>query len=809
MNLLRDLRHALRTFRKSPGFALLAVLTLALGIGANAAIFGVVKSVLLDALPYPESDRLVRVHGHFLDGSSEQGPLSAGTVRDIAERQSSFEVVGASATGPWEAFYSAGRAGADTEVVRMLWIQPEQLEALRVAPAFGRGFVAEDARDTAQVVLLSHATWRQRFGGERDVLGQVIRINDLPRTVVGVLPRGFVPPVGEEADFYLPLSLAPSLRDPVQARARHWLGLVGRLKRGVDLERAEAELAAIGRDLARQHAENEGIRVTAMPLREAMVGDTRTPLLVLMASAALVLLIACANLAAAFLSRTISRRKELAVRVSLGASRGRLVQQLLTESALLGLIGGASGLLLALGGLAVLEGAASPALPAYADISVDGGIVLWTFLVALCTGLAFGAGPALSATRADPHEALGDQTRGASESRRSRRMRGWLVAGQVALCLSLLAGAGLLARSLWQMVSTPYGFDPDRVTAATIPLPSSRYDTPESRVAFQRQFEERLHALPEVAEVAMTSQLPTRVGERNGFSIQGRPWASEEATPFVLTAGVSDDYFGVLRIPLRDGRTFSPADHLDAPPVVVISEAMARRYWPQGNAVGARIRMGPDPEAPWMEVVGVVGDVRNDLAAARPEPMAYTSLRQAPWGDTYLLRTARDPAGMADAVRRELSAVDASVPLQEVTTLRAVIGEGLLDRRLPVLLVGVFGALALILAAVGVYAMFANMAAARRREFGIRMALGSERGAIAGLVVREGAVWMALGLAGGVLGILAVSRALDDLLFGVAPFDPLALGAALLLLVVSAAAALLVPVRRATRVDPLVALRSE
>jgi putative ABC transport system permease protein len=804
-DLRQDVRFAVRSALRAPLFTLLAILTLALGIGANAAIFGVVKSVLLNPLPYAQPDHLVRVYGYWTDGSFDRFTLSAGTARDIAERQTSFEAVGASASGSWDAFYAADDR---TELVQVLWIEPSQLEALGVAPVLGRRFQREDARDTAQTVLLAHATWQQRYGGDPDVLGRTIRINDLPRTIIGVLPPRFIAPAGV-ADFYMPLSLEPTLRNPVRARGSHWLWVYGRVRPGVTLAAAAAELAGIGVDLAREHPlDNENIRISAEPVREALVGETRMPLLMLLASAGLVLLIACANLAGALLSRTISRRREFAVRVSLGAGRGRLVRQLLTETTLLSFTGGAVGLLLASGALSVLRGLSLQALPPHADLTLDGGAIAATFVVALLTGIAFGVAPALSVARAAPQEAMRDESRGASEGRRARRLRGVLVTGQVALCLSLLAGAGLLTRSLWAMTDAPHGFDAERLLTFWVPLPGAHYNAPEKRAAFADAFMEQLRALPDVREVAITSDLPTQIGSRDGLAIQAEPWPPGTQTPFILTMTVSGDYFRTLGIPLRAGRTFDARDHPDSPPVVVISETMARRYWPGGNAVGARIRLGPDHDGPWIEIVGVVGDVRNDLTQADAEPMAYYPYSQSPWPSLFIVRTAGAPYAAAPAVRRALDAVDASLPLENVKSMPAVLGEGLAPRRLPVMLLAGFGLLALLLSAVGVYAMFANMAAAREREFGVRLALGSTPAQVAALVLRQGAVWLAAGVAAGLLGIWAVTRVLRNLLFGIDAFDPIAIGAALAALVLCATIALAAPVLRAARVDPATIMRS-
>jgi predicted permease len=814
----QDIRYTLRLFRRAPGFTAVAVVTLALGIGANAAVFGVVKSVLLDALPYADADRLVRVYGRLLDGSQERGPLSAGTIDEIAERQRSFESLAAFQTSPSDAVY--GRDDV-ARIAKLAWVGPGFFESLGVAAALGRTFHHGDSAsglvpltggqlgsDTARVVVLTHAAWQRLFAGDPNVLGRDLRINGIHRTVIGVLPRGFVGPMGE-ADFYFSFDLGPVIANPITVRRSQWLGLVGRLKPRVTHEAAQGEIAAIWADLVREYPQDNGsLGVSTMPLRDAMVGDTRTPLLVLMASAAFVLLIACANLAGALLSRSVSRRKEFAVRVALGAGRRRLVRQLLTESIVLAVAGGAAGLLLARVMLSFLRGLSMPALPAYAELSLDSSAVLVTSVLALCTGLGFGVAPALAADRVDAQSTLRAETRGASEGRRSRRLRGALVAGQMALCASLLAGAGLLARSLWEMTTAPAGFDPDGVLTATVRLPQRDYPTPETRARFLEQFAERLRTLTGVDAVATARSVPTAVPSRAGFTIEGAP--PDDAQPFVLFTSVSDDYFRTLRIPLRQGRTFDAQDRAGAPPTVVISESMARRYWPRGEALGTRIRMGPDPTSPLMEVVGIVGDVRNDPARPDAEPMAYRSSRQIPAPIVrVLLRTQGDPLAQVRSVDRELAALDPGLPLDRAMTLRAVLGEGLAARRLPVMLMTGFGALALLLASVGVYAMFASMAVAREREFGVRMALGSRPHAIAGLMLRQGAGWMAAGLVGGALGIMLVVRLLRDLLYGVPPFDPIALGVAVVILIGCATVALLIPVRRATRVDPVVALRAE
>jgi putative ABC transport system permease protein len=819
-DLAQDLKYGFRSLINAPLFSLLAIATLALGIGANAAVFSVLKSVLLDALPYTEPDRLVRIYARWIDGSMERGPMAAATIADIAQRQRSFERIAAYSSGVNNAVLGEE---SGSRIATVGWVESNFFDTLGVSAARGRTFRKDDATsgqvpltggqtdpDTARGVIVTHAAWQRLFAGDPGLLDRDVRLNGLPRTVIGILPPRFVGPLGD-VDFYFSFDLAPVVSHPVMGRASQWLGAIGRLKPGVSSEDAGRELAGIGRDLAREHPrDNSAFDVTAMPLRDWMVGDTRTPLLVLMTSAALVLLIACANLTGALLSRTLARRKELAVRVALGAGRGRLVRQLLTESVLLAMAGGAAGVGLAWLLLSAARRFAQTAtmLPDYARLSLDGEVMLISALLALVTGLAFGTAPALSADRTDPQDVLRAESRGATEGRRASRLRGALVAGQIALCVSLLAGAGLLARSLWAMTTAPLGFDPDGVFTASIMLPARQYPKPADKVRFLEQFTERLRALPGVQGVAHVGEVPTRLGSRMSFSIDGAPRRSGDSDPFVLFAPVSDDYFRLLRIPLRQGRTFDVRDREGAPMTVVISETMARRYWPRGEALGARIRTGPNPKAPLIEVIGIVGDVRNDRARADAEPMLYRSHRQAGWPlASILLRTAGEPMTLLKPVERELASIDAGLAFERAATLRASIGEGIARRQVPVLLMTAFGALALLLASIGVYAMFASIAAAREREFGVRMALGSRPRAIAGLLLRQGAGWMAAGLAGGVLGVGLVVRLLRGLLYEVPPFDPIALGAAVAILLCSAALALLVPLRRATRVDPAVALR--
>ena len=800
-----DLRFGVRSALRAPLFSLLAVTTLALGIGANAAVFGVVKSVLLDALPYADADRLVAVWANRKDGSFDHMTLSAGAVMDIAARQRSFERLGVFMPLRLETAYVGddGPRPLSGALAGFGFFQ-----TLGVRPHLGR--LLQDADlplEAPRVTVISYMAWQRLFGGDSSAIGKSVRLNGNAFEVVGILPPSFISPIGE-VDVWTRLDLSPTLADPVRARGRAWLGLVGRLKSGVTHEAARHEIAAISEELARDHPKTDGLfTLVALPLRDDLVGDMRTPLLVLTASAGLVLLITCANLAGALLSRTIARRKEFAVRMAIGAGRGRIIRQLLTESTLLAVTGGVLGLALAAIALAALRRMTLPAIPPYADLALDPGAVAVTSLLAILTGIMFGLAPALSIGHDDLEATLREESRAAGASAGSHRMRGLLVAGQIALCVSLLAGAGLLTRSLWALTSEPLGMQPDNVLTATIPLPGREYPTAASRLAFHQRLEERLRALPGVRGVAVTNSMPGNPQSHDGFRIEGVTWAPPNDQQFVLSVSVSDDYFRTLGIPLRRGRTFAATDRADGPPLVVISEAMARRYWPNGDALGARIGMGPDPRSPLMEVIGIVGDVRNGPMQRSPEPMAYASIRRDPWTNILLVRTTGDPLAMLRPVERVVAELDPGLPVHHPTTLRALLSDGLAGRRIPVLLMTSFGALALALASVGIYAMFAAMAAAREREFSVRVALGATPRAIAGLVIRHGIIWMAMGLALGAIGVFAVTRLLRGLLYGVSRFDPAALGVAVLLLIACAAVALLVPVRRATRVDPTAVLR--
>jgi putative ABC transport system permease protein len=804
-----DMGHGLRAALNAPLFFLLAAVTLALGIGANAAIFGVAKPVLLDPLPFPRQAQLLRIYAEH-PGEGGNWGLTAGMIDDMTRMQTAFASHAAFVNHPQQVVLD-GDGGGGARVARATWVEPRFFDVLDMPPLHGRGFRDEDAPSgPSYALIVTHAAWQRLFAGDSGIIGREVRVNDHPREVVGILPPQFVGPIGD-ADFYFPLNLAPTLADPVRVRRSHWLGLVARLTPQATLDATRHQLDQIAQQLQTQYPDDfTDVGITAQPLRQSMVGDTRTPLLVLLASAALVLLIACANLSGALLSRIVSRRREFGVRTALGAGRGRLVRQLLAESMVLAVAGGIAAIGLSALTLALLRGVAAPSLPHFATIALDGGTIAGTLLLTVFTGLLIGTLPALAVARGEPQRALADSSRGGSDSPRARRLRGGLVAGQIALCLSLVVSAGLLGRSLWNMSTADAGFTPAGVLAATVQLPSTRYASTEAIQQFHERLLATLSTAPGILAVATSDQLPREVGESNGFEIDGAPWRDGESAPFVMWSSVSDDYFRTLQIPLRAGRPFDARDHADAPRTVIINESMARRWWPNGDAVGARLRIGPDREAPWHTVIGIVGDVRHDPVRADAPPITYVSTRQSPSSVMHvLLRSHGDPLAQQRLLEQSIAALDPALPLRRVITLDAVLGERLAAQRLPAVLMGAFGALALLLASVGVYAMFATMAAAREREFGVRMALGADRRSIATLVFCQGATWMGVGIAGGIVGIAFIALLLRDLLFGVSPFDPLTLAIALGVLAVCAAAASLTPIRRATRVDPAAVLQGQ
>ena len=803
--LRQDIAHSWRGLRRAPGFAVVALVTLALGIGANTAIFSVVNGLLLRDLPYRDADEVVRIWGAYANTQRDRAQISPADFLDLRSAQRSFATMGAFAWG-------GGTYAGDGDPVRLsgLRVDANVFSALGVSAAIGRTFVpGDDSTAVAPTVaVLTYGVWQRVFGGDSSIVGKSISLSGRMRTVVGVLPPSFFFPTVAEAEIFTPLDLTPILNDANRARKFHFLGAIGRLRPGVSVEQAASELGSIARRLERDYPEsNTGITVNALGVRDAVVGDTRPALLVLLGASLVVLLIACANVAGMLLSRAVARRQELAVRAALGAGRARLVRQMLTESLVLAGLGGAVGLGLAVWGTRALVTSAGAMLPASSQISVDGTVLSSAVVVSLCCGALFGLVPALAASRG-MHTALKDASRGSSGGVGRYRLRAALVTGQLALAAMLLVGAGLLVQSLRRLQQNDLGYTVDSVLTFELSLAGQRYATAAAQDQFFDEFYSRVGALPGVVAIGASGNIPLRGGASASFAIEGRPQVGEKL-PEVGYQPISDDWFKAMGVPLKRGRTFGPSDHNDAPGVVILSEAAVRQFWPSGDPIGARVRLGPDPSAPWHTVVGIVGDVRLGVAGD-PRPTAYMSARQDHWGGmAMVIRTTGDPMALLPAVRREVRAMDATLPVADARSMRDVQAMQLTDRRLPMQLMAAFAVLAVILAAVGVYGVMAYSVAARTREIGVRVALGARPGNVFGMVVRQGLRAAVVGLALGLIGAAALGRFLTTLLYGIRATDGATFVVVAVVLLAVVLAACLVPARRAVRIDPRDALRSE
>jgi len=803
-NLVRDLLFGARMLRRNPGFTAVAVLTLGLGIGANTAIFSVVNAVLLRPLPYPRSGDLVLVWATDAERGATEDVATYPDFDDWRARSRGFERLAAFTT---RGMTLSG--GDQAEQVEAVQATPGFFETLGVSPALGRTFRPEEDEEGApRVAVLSHGAWKRVFGGRPDALGKTIHANDKAWTVVGVMPPDFKFSPGEPEQIYTPL-----VRDP--SRGHGFLRVVGRLRPGTSRAAAQAEMDVLTSALARQHPDtNEGVGARVVPLVDALAGQARIGLAVLLGVVTLVLLIACTNVANLLLARSASRQRELALRAALGAGRVRLLQQLLTESTVLAVAGGALGLVLAGATLRLLVGllAGSFQIPRLESTSLDGRVLGFALLLSLATGLVFGALFAPIAASRNLDESLRESGRTATKGLSGRRLRGLLIVTETALALVLLAAAGLLLKNLWVMRNTAPGFEPDHVLAASLSLPKDKMTGLPERWSFFADLLARAEALPGVRSAALVADLPLGGGSDSlGFHIPGRP---DPAPDGVFSADfniVSPGYFHTMGIPVRAGRELDGQDTAGAPGVIVINETAARRFWPGEDPLGKTIRLPTEGDASIvLTVVGVTADVRQRSLGSAPQPEVFLGCLQPapPWSWlTLVLRTAGEPAAMAGAVKGLVRSVDRDVAVPEVRTLDEVLSASLAQPRVYTLLLSLFAALALILAAVGLYGVVSYMVTQRTPEMGIRLALGAERGAVLRLVLRQGLGLALTGTALGLVASLAVSRLLRHLIPDAQPGGPWTLAAVSALLIGVALAATYYPARRASLVDPTVALR--
>jgi predicted permease len=804
----QDVRYGFRMLRRTPGFTAAALLTLALGIGANTAIFTVVDAVLLRPLPYADPDRLVTVGDRAPDGFSTN--VGFATVLDWRERSRTIETFAMMRS--WLPTLVANGEAERLPAVRVSW---NYFDMLGITPALGRGFAADDDRpDHWRVLLLSDRLWRRRFSADPAIVGRTVVMNDREFRVIGVMPPTFEPLDAERfynasAELWAPIGY--DLAGDSSCRGCQHLRGFGRVKAGVSVADATAEMNAIREQMRREHPNDYDTgTIAVVPLRDALTGNVRAALLVLLAAVGFVLLIACANVANLLLARSVTRQRELALRAVLGAGRGRIVRQLLTESFMLSVGGAIAGIVFATGAVDALATLAPVSLPRLDRIGVDGRVLAFTAGIAILTSLVFGLLPAWRAGAAGAQRRLAVDSRGSVGG--GSRARSVLVVADLVLALVLLAGAGLMLRTVSALTNASPGFNPDRILALQFSLVGKAYAEDPAVVAFQDRTLEKLRAIPGVADAALAGQIPFGGnGDCWGFHANGRMKANPVDDPCIERYGITPAYTRLMGIPLLAGRTFTDADTRTAQPVVVISESTARKVWGADSPIGAQVRLGSYERGPWRTVIGVVADVHHEDLTAPPTAAMYTPQTQVT--DSYLVAVLKsstpDAARLAAPARAVLRELDASVPVYDVATLPSLVQKASGQRVFVMRLLGAFAIVAVLLAAIGLYGVVSYGVSQRTREVGVRVALGAQRRDVLRLILSGGLKLVAIGVVAG-LGVALVStRYLGALVFGVSPVDPLTFAAAAALLAVVALLAHCIPVRRALQIDPASALRAE
>lgn len=814
MNTLwQDLRFSARMLWKSRAFTLIAIVALALGIGANTAIFSVVNAVLLRPLPFPESERLMMVWERRPRQNRDSNPVAPA---DFIDWQNQNQVFASMAAYSGSAF-NLTETGAEPEQIVGQMVTPGFFQTLGARAAIGRALSPEADRPGGdRAVVLSHRLWQRRFGGDARVVGRTVTLNDQSFTVVGVMPPDFNYPETDSELWAASRRAVPDIAlagnpDPETLRSLHYLNVIARLKPGVTREQAHAEMETIAARLEQEHpTENNGHTARVVSLHEQLVGDVRPALLILLGAVGLVLLIACANVANLLLARATARAKEMSIRTALGASRARLVRQLLTESTMLAVAGGAVGLLLAVWGLDLLIALSPENIPRLSEINLDKWVLAFTLGVSLLTGLIFGLAPALQASSLDLNSALKEGGRGTTEAFGRRRMRSALVVFEVALTLVLLIGAGLMIRSFSRLQQVDPGFKADNVLTMELSLPQSRFNESEQQAAiFFREVVGRIGTLPGVEAVGATWILPmSGSGAGTGFEIEGYTPAPNERTNTAFSS-ISPRYFETMSIPVVRGRAFTETDTAEAQGVAIINDAFARRYFASEDPIGRRIRPRGD-ENDWLTIIGVVGSVRQIGLAEEPRAEMFLSYLQSPVPFmNVVIRTNADPMNLIAAVRREVWAVNPNQPVANVSTMNELVANSVARTRFNTLLLQLFAAVALALAIVGLYGVMAYSVAQRTHEIGLRMALGAQGRDVLKMVVKQGMILVLIGIAIGLAAAFALTRLMATLLYGVSATDPVTFIGIALLLIAAAFVACYIPARRATKIDPMVALRYE
>jgi predicted permease len=820
---LQDVRYACRMLLKTPGFTLIAILTLALGIGANIAAFSIVDGVLLRPLPFAHSEQLVRVFDDLRSSNTKDVGMSVPQFWDYRDRAGVFQDIAVIWPIP------ANLTDVERpERIEVLATSANYFTMLGVQPALGRVFTQKDeAPGFINAVVLSDGFWRRAFGGDPKAIGKSIRLDGDLYQIFGVMPPGFHHPgktLETEEDAYIAAGYnALPFPTPPLRSVRMLPGAIGRLKPGLSIAQAQARLEAFDAGLARDYATDyppaAGWAPRLVSVQQDLTANVRSELFVLFAAVGFVLLIACVNLANLLLARASGRHREIAVRLALGAGRGRLIAQMLTESVLLAFVSGCVALITVLVLKNALLNFAPVDIPRLNEVSIRPGVLFFALLVSVLTGVIFGLAPALQAASPNQISNLREGSRGSGSSKRQMRVSSALVASEVALSLILLIGAGLFLRSFWQILQVRPGFNPHRVVTAQMWLSypndpaQNRYFTVPKRAAFMREVLRRVSALPGVEEASIGSggSLPL-VATRNQipFRIEGRP-ADAERTPRADAAAVTPGHFQVLEIPILSGRNFADSDDDKGLPVALVDQAFVRQYWPNESPLGKRLKLGaPQSTNPWLSIVGVVGNVKSESLESEEAAHIYLSDFQSPnFNSVIYARTAADPGTIGDAIRRQVQAVDPDVPVYAVRSMEEVVARSMAERRFALEILGVFAVIALLLASIGIYGVMAYTFSQRAHEIGIRIALGAQRSHILRMALGEGMILVALGLVAGLFGALLLTQFLRSMLYAVKPTDPFTFVAIAAMLTSVALLACFIPARRATRVDPLVALREE